>query len=361
MKGYRKWALGRGAPLAVMGAAWRRPLFSGWLAALAFLLAFGGLGLAQQRVNVLCSPDLAWCEALVPAFKQATGIELRFVRLSSGEALARLKAEAQRPQFDVWFGGTGDPHMVAFREGLTEFYKPRSWNDLREDLRKAVGETYIPLYTGAIGFVVNPQVLERRGLPEPKRWADLGDPRYKGLIAMPDPNTSGTGYTILATLVQIYGEEQAFRLLAKIHRNVAQYTRSGAAPGQLAGRGDVAIAILFAHDGVKFAKEGFPLKVYFPLEGTGYEIGGLSLVKGAPNREAAIRFIEWALTPEAQAIAAKVGSFQIPSNKKTPVPPEAPKLSTITLIRYDFLKYGSAEVRDRLVGRWNREIFPLPR
>ncbi|MCV5656011.1 iron ABC transporter substrate-binding protein, partial [Escherichia coli] len=88
---------------------------------------------------------------------------------------------------------------------------------------------------------------------------------------------------ILATLVQIYGEDQAFSLLAKIHRNIAQYTRSGSAPGQLAGRGDVAIAIQFAHDGVKFAMEGFPLKIYFPLEGVGYEIGGLSLIKGAPN------------------------------------------------------------------------------
>lgn len=330
---------------------------------LGVLLVMGvGLAMAQQRaVNVLCSPDLAWCEALGPAFKKATGIDLFFVRLSSGEALARLRAEASRPQFDVWFGGTGDPHLIAFKEGLTEFYKPKAWNDIREELRKAVGETYIPLYTGALGFVVNTRVLQQRNLPEPKRWTDLADPRYKGLIAMPDPNTSGTGYTILATLIQIYGEDGAFRLLSKIHRNVAQYTRSGGAPGQLAGRGDVAIAIQFAHDGIKFAMQGFPLKVYFPFEGVGYEIGGLSLVKGAPNREAAIRFIEWALTPEAQAIAAKVGSLQIPSNKKTPVPPNAPKLTSITLIKYDFAKYGSPDVRKHLVDRWNKEIFPLPR
>ncbi|WP_243031475.1 ABC transporter substrate-binding protein [Thermus altitudinis] len=323
------------------------------------LLGLAPVGAQQKPVNMLCSPDLAWCEALVPAFKQATGLDLRFVRLSSGEALARLRAEAQRPQFDVWFGGTGDPHMIAFREGLTEFYKPRSWNQLRPELRAAVGETYIPLYMGAIGFVVNHQVLERRGLPEPKRWTDLADDRYRRLLAMPDPNTSGTGYTILATLVQLYGEDRAFQLLSRIHRNVAQYTRSGAAPGQLAGRGDVAIAVQFAHDGVKFALEGYPLKVLFPLEGTGYEIGGLSLVKGAPNREGAIRFIEWALTPEVQALAAKVGSFQIPSHTKTPVPPQAPRPAN--LIRYDFNTFGTPEVRERLLNRFNKEILPLPR
>lgn len=75
-----------------------------WFFAVLSVWGIGGQGLAQTRVNLLCSPDLAWCEALGLAFKQATGIELRFMRLSSREALARLRAEAQRPQFDVWFG-----------------------------------------------------------------------------------------------------------------------------------------------------------------------------------------------------------------------------------------------------------------
>ncbi len=316
---------------------------------------------SAQRVNVLCSPDLAWCEALGPAFKAATGLDLEFIRLGSSESLARLRAEAANPVFDVWFGGTGDPHLAAFNEGLTEFYKPSQWDDLLPSLTKAVGETYIPLYTGALGFVVNEGILAEHGVETPKCWSDLTNPALKNLIAMPDPNASGTAYTTIATLVQIMGEDAAFDYLAKLHQNVQQYTRSGAAPGQLAGRGDVAIAIQFMHDGVKFAEEGFPLTVIAPCEGTGFEIGGLSLVKGAPERDAAIKFIEWALTPEAQAIAATVGSYQVQSNSKTPVPAAAPKLDTINLIDYDFAKYGDPAERDRLVSRWTTEIFPPPR
>src|SRR5690606_40562783 len=86
----------------------------------------------------------------------------------------------------------------------------------------------------------------------------------KGLIAKPDPNSSGTAYTIIATLVQIFGEDRAFEILEGLHANIAQYTTSGAAPGQLAGRGEVAIAVQFMHDGVKFALQGFPLTVYAP-------------------------------------------------------------------------------------------------
>jgi len=124
------------------------------------------LGNAQaQRVNLLCSPDLAWCEALGPAFKAATGIDLEFQRLSSNDGLARLRAEAANPIFDAWFGGTGDPHLIAFREGLTEFYEPTVWNDIIQDLKDQVGGTYIPLYAGALGFVVNEGVLDGKPMP----------------------------------------------------------------------------------------------------------------------------------------------------------------------------------------------------
>ncbi|UCH25307.1 MAG: ABC transporter substrate-binding protein [Trueperaceae bacterium] len=324
-------------------------------------LLFTGSAFAQQ-VNLLCSPDLAWCEQIGPAFEEATGIDLEFVRLSSSESLARLRAEAANPTFDVWFGGTGDPHLVAFTEGITEFYKPTVWDDLLSGLKNAVGETYIPLYTGAIGFVVNEGILAEVGAPVPQCWEDLVDPVYKGLLAMPNPNTSGTSYTIIATLIQIFGEEQAFEMLAAIHQNVAQYTRSGGAVGLLAGRGDVGVAIQFMHDGVKYVRQGFPVINIAPCEGTGFEIGGISLIKGAPHPDDALAFIEWALTPEAQAIAAQRGeSFQVQSNANTPVPPESPDLSSINLIDYDFATFGSPEVRDRIVAKWTNEVFPVPR
>ena len=333
----------------------KRILFAS-LAAIALLTSTAG----AQTVNVLCSPDLAWCEALGPAFNQATGYNLEFIRMSSQDALARIRAESANPVFDVWFGGTGDPHLVAAREGLTEFYEPTIWGEIIQNLKDQVGGTYIPLYAGAIGFVVNEGALS--GKPLPQGWRDLTDPTYKGLIAMPDPNSSGTAYTIIATLVQIFGEEEAFDILAGMHQNIAQYTTSGAAPGQLAGRGEVAIAVQFMHDGVNFALQGFPVTVYAPEEGTGYEIGGLSLIKNGPNRDTAIAFIEWALTPEAQAIAAARGnSYQIQSNMNTPVPPQSPVLETINLIDYDFDRFGTPAVRDALVGRWTNEIFPQPR
>lgn len=331
------------------------------------VLAIAGMGIAQAgpasgRVSVICVPALAWCNAIKAEFPRATGIALDFLRLSSGEAFARVRAEKANPQFDVWFGGPGDSQWVASEEGLTEAFRPRNWDDLRPDLREAVAGKYIPIYTGVLGWALNPRMLRDKNAPEPRTWRDLADPRYKGLVVYPNPTTSGTGYSMLATVVQVYGEREAFELLKRIHPNIAEYTRSGGAPAPLVGRGEAAIGVIYAHEVVTAILNGFPVTYGSARDGTGYEIGGVSLLKGAPNRANGIAFIEWALTPEAQRLAADAGeSYQIPSNMKTAIPRVSPRFQDFNVIKYDFARFGRLDVREHLLGRWLKEVFPLPK
>jgi iron(III) transport system substrate-binding protein len=316
---------------------------------------------AQGRVNFLCSPDPAWCEAVKREFGKATGIQAEFVRLSSGAALARIRAEKASPTFDVWFGGSGDSHWVAQAEGLLEFLRPRAWGELRPQLTKAVDGHYIPLYTGLHGFGVNEKLLREKNLPVPATWKELGDAKYRGLVAIPNPNTSGTGYVMMTTLVQVYGEDPAFDLLRAIHKNVAQYTRSGGDPSLLAGRGEAAIGVSFANDVVERARKSFPLRFVAPKDGTGYEIGALSLVTGASNRANALRLIDWALEPDNQKLGPQNGEIDVQSHSRTPIDPDVPRFEDANVISYDFAKYGTPAVRDALIKRWTEQIFPIPR
>ena len=316
---------------------------------------------AQERLNLLCSPDPAWCEAVKRDFTKATGIQTEFVRLSSGAALARLRAEKANPAFDVWFGGSGDSHWVAQAEGLLEFFRPKAWGELRSQLTRMVDGHYIPLYSGLHGFGVNEKILQEKGLPVPETWKELGDPRYKGLIAMPNPNTSGTGYVMMTTVIQVYGEEPGFELSKAIHKNVAQYTRSGGDPSLLAGRGEVAIGVSFANDVVERARKAFPIRFVAPKDGTGYEIGALSLVTGAANRAAALRFIDWALEPENQKLGPQNGEVSIQSHSRSVIDKDVPRFEDAKVIAYDFGKYGTPAVRDALIKRWTEQVFPIPR
>ncbi len=314
---------------------------------------------AAESMTLYCSVQEEWCQAMVNAFTKATGIDVAMTRKSSGETYAQLKAEAGNPKGDVWWGGTGDPHLQAAEEGLTEAYESPQQKNLMpwalSQAKQAKNRT-IGIYAGALGFAYNADMLAERKLPAPKCWADLIKPEYKGEIQIANPNSSGTSYTALATLVQLFGEEQAFDYLQKLHANINQYTKSGAAPATAAGRGETLIGIVFMHDGITQAVNGFPVKVVAPCEGTGYEIGSMSLVKGARNPAAARKWYDWALSPEAQALGAEAKSYQVPSNKQSPVPPQAPSLDDVKLIDYNFQKYGASAERKRLLGRWDTEI-----
>lgn len=336
--------------------------------ALAVAAAIGFAGprpaAAEGTLVLYCSVDEAWCRGMATAFEKQTGVNVQMTRQSSGETYARLRAEKANPRGDVWWGGTGDPHLQAAEEGLTEEYKSPTLPQLHDWARRQAERAHyrtVGIYMGALGFGYNKEELARRKIAAPACWKDLIRPEFKGEVQMADPNSSGTAYTALATFVQLWGEEPAFAFLRQLHANVNEYTKAGAAPAQAAGKGETLVGIAFQHDVITFARRNFPIQVVSPCEGTGYEIGSMSIVKGARHPEEARRFYEWALTPAAQAMGAQFGSFQFPSNQATPVPPEAPDISKIKLIEYDFAKFGSSAVRTALLGRWTREIKNAPR
>ena len=328
------------------------------------LLAAALPAAAQGEVVVYCSVQEEWCRPMVAAFEKATGIKVLMTRKSSGEFYAQIKAEAANPKGDIWWGGTGDPHLQAAEELLTDPYVSPRLDELQDwAVRQAKAAKFrtVGIYAGALGYSYNTVELAKRKLPEPKCWADLAKPIYKDDVQVANPNSSGTSYTMLATLVQIMGEAKAFEFMKALHKNINQYTKSGAAPARAAATGESLIGITFQHDAVTQAVGGAPVKIVSPCEGTGYEIGSMSIIKGAKNLANARKWYDWALSPEAQGLAAGVKSFQVPSNKKALVPAQAPKLGAIKLIDYDFAKYGSSAERTRLLKKWDDEVSKLPK
>ncbi|MEO8714244.1 MAG: ABC transporter substrate-binding protein [Acetobacteraceae bacterium] len=319
---------------------------------------------AQGTLTIYCGVDESWCRAMTTAFQRQTGVHVDMTRMSAGEIYARLRAEKDNPHGDLWWGGTGDPHLQAADEGLTVPYQSpelphlRDWaqNQAKRSQYRTVG-----IYLGALGFGYNTVDMAKRKLTPPACWADLIKPEFKGEVQMADPNSSGTAWTMLATIIQLMGEDQGFVYLKKLNSNINEYTKAGAAPALATGQGETLIGIAFQHDLIDVAKHNKPVAVVSPCEGTGYEIGSMSIIKGAKHIEEAKKFYDWALTPDAQKIGAASGSYQLPSNTATPVPPEAPDPTKLKLIEYDFSKYGSSATRTRLLGRWSSEVKNAPK
>ncbi len=335
---------------------------------LAALALAAGASLAQAQsagqLNVVCSVQDEWCSLMSTTFMRSSGIKVNVLKRGSGEALAQLIAERANPKTDVWFGGTGDPHLQAAEQDLTLAYKSPSLAQLHpwaQAQAEQSGWRTVGVYSGPLGFAFNTELLAKKKLPAPRCWKDLLAPALKGEVQVANPASSGTAYTMIATIVQLMGEDKAYEYLKGLHANVSQYTRSGTGPIKAAARGETTVSISFVHDAPGEQMQGFPIATDTPCEGTGAEIGSMSIVKGARNLENAKKFYEWALTPAAQQLGVAAKQFQLPSNKSTPLDSRIPDFRKIKFVSYDYAKYGRSAERKRLIERWEREVNSLPR
>lgn len=312
-------------------------------------------------LTVLGTPQEEYIQAVTKAFTAECGIKTTYVRLSSGEALAKLRADKANPQFSVWWGGPADGYIAAEKDAVLESYVPKNSDKIPAQYKDAKG-LWTGIYVGALGLAVNTKILKDKNLPEPTSWADLAKPIYKGQISIAHPASSGTSYTFVATQMFLVNRdlEKGFAYLKQFHQNVLQYQKTGAAPARQAGQGEVAIGIVFSHDTVAAIEEGFKdLKVVFPSEGTGYEIGGMALVAKAPDPIAGKTFMDWAATAKTQEIGATVKAYQIPTNSDAKVSDKSVKLALVKTVQYDFQWAG--EQKKGIVDRFSNEIAPQPK
>lgn len=309
----------------------------------------------DKELNVLCTPQEEWCQGMKQEFEAKYNITVNYVRMSAGEALARLQAEKDNPQFDIWWGGPIDSFVAAREAGVLEAYdSPNNKNLLDQKLYKDAENYWSGIYVGSLGFATNKDWLaEHPEAKAPESWDDLLKPEFKGQIMVAHPSTSGTSYTAIATVLQLKGEEAGWEYLKQYAGQIAQYTKSGAAPAKFVGQGEAAVAIVFSHDIVnEIDNNKMPLVLTFPKDGTGYEIGGMALIKGAQHPQAAKLWFDWALTAEAQSLGPKYKAYQAPTVSGVEL--SHPELLQVNLIDYDFEWAGSN--KKAFVERYTNEL-----
>ena len=325
------------------------------LISLALGLAGCGPAAESTEINVLCTPQEEWCQGMKQEFEAKYGITVSYVRMSSGESLARIRAEKDNPTFDIWWGGPIDSFVAAKGEGLLEAYDSPNYQNLLDQTKYKDADNYwVGIYVGTLGFCTNTDWLAANpGVEPPRSWDDLLKPEFTKQIMVAHPSTSGTSYTALATVLQIRGEAAGWEYLKKYAAQMLQFTKSGAAPAKFVGQGEAAVGIVFSHDIVhEIDDNGLPLELSFPAEGTGYEIGGMGIIKGAAHLDAAKKWFDWAITPEAQALGPKYKAYQAPTVKGVEL--SHPELLEVNLIDYDFQWAG--EHKTEFVDKFTNEI-----
>ena len=164
------------------------------------LAALAAAARAEGQINVICSVQAEWCNMVSTVYARTTGTRVNMSLKGSGEALAQLIAEKENPKTDVWFGGTGDPHLQAAEQGLTLEYKSPSLPQLHawaQQQARQSGYRTVGIYSGPLGFGYNTELLAKKKLKAPQTWTDLLNPTLKGEIQVANPNSSGTPRNML--------------------------------------------------------------------------------------------------------------------------------------------------------------------
>lgn len=306
---------------------------------------------AQQKISAYTTFDEPLAREIMKTFEQETGTKVEWVRLSTGEAVARLEAERANPQVSIWVGGVDNGHIDAREKGLTVSYASPNAKAIPAAYKDKDGY-WTGLYVAPLTFASNTNLLKKHGLKAPDSWAELLKPEWKGKVQISNPGSSGTAYNVITTLIFLWGEEKAFAYLKDLHKNISQYTRSGSAPGKAAALGEAVVGIGYAHDQVKLRAEGYPIEMNVPSEGTGYEIASVSLIKGGPQPELARKLYDWLLGKRA---ATTFAGFFVTPLVEVPLPPQSIPVALIKTVKQDNVWGGKN--KKRLVEKWNNEVF----
>ncbi|WP_340084557.1 putative 2-aminoethylphosphonate ABC transporter substrate-binding protein [Siminovitchia sp. FSL H7-0308] len=256
----------------------------------------------KEKITVYSSYETEELEEYMKRFEEAhPEIEVDLVRDSTGVTTSKLLAEKDNPVADVVFGVAASSLLFLEEHDLLEGYNPKGIERLEPKFKDQVNDP--ALWTGNDAFVaaiaVNTQELERLGVEAPKSYKDLLDPKYKDLIVMPNPASSGTGFLMVNAWLQMFEEEGGWEFMDGLHKNMNQYVHSGSKPAKAVARGEFPIGLTFAYPVISEIEKGAPVELVLPSEGSGWEIEANALVKKPEIKEAAKTFLDWAISDNA--------------------------------------------------------------
>ncbi|MBN2239148.1 MAG: ABC transporter substrate-binding protein [Dehalococcoidales bacterium] len=289
------------------------------------------------------NPDLVAAE-----FEKATGIKVELLTMSSGEVLTRLQAEKENPQTDIWFGGGSDAFIQAKDEGLIVPYISPNTGKVDSAFKDADGY-WTGLSLVVVGFLSNPDRAADKGVVIPETWTDLADTSLKDELMASNPNTSGTAYTTVSGILQVFGEEEGWEFLDKMYANIPFLEKSGSAPGKLAMAGEFTVGIVPDPHNLPLTNPEASLLSIFPSDGVLAWPSPVAIISGAKHPENAKKFVDWCLSDEGQKILMEA-SPRVPTTDVETIE-GVPSLSDLNLIAYDIIYWGNE--RDRVIEEFN--------
>jgi iron(III) transport system substrate-binding protein len=327
------------------------------LLTLSLIFSFAGCSKKNQAVNqslnIYSIIHEEETEALTKLFSEKTGIQVKYLRASTGELVNRVLTEKDNPNADVLLGGASSYHIQLDKNDALLAYKSPFAENLPE-YAKSSDDTWTGFCVLSLGIGVNTQRYKEKfpDLPLPSSWDDLTNPLYKGEIVITNPLASSTAYLFVQNQLQRLGWDKGWEYLEKLAPLVGQFPDSGSAPAKLIGSGEYSLGVSYIHAINKYRSEGFNVIAIAPSQSAG-DVDCISIMKNTKNINAAKKFVDFMLSVEAQELMSSL-DFTVPVNPEAKGIEGSVPLSELDLIAYDVNK--ASEEKDTVLDLWSKTV-----
>ena len=300
------------------------------LAAVPTMASAGSAG-HEGAVVVYTAAQSTIVQAIGPMFEKKTGIKVQFVEAGTGEVLKRAQAEKASPLGDVFWALAAEP--LAANADLLDPYTVADDAKINAIYKKGMaGGRGNPNNVTPMVIVYNKKLVSEAEAP--KTWKALADPKWKDKIAYAAADKSGSSYTILATLLTVFGENDAgWKVVEDIMKNAKILPSSSRVPKGVAD-GEYHAGLTYEDAAMRQVAGGAPVGVIYPQDGTSIPPDGNALIKGAKHPIAAKMFLDYAVSKEVMDLLAE--KFSLRSARVDVNPPKGfVPLTEIKAVPYD--------------------------
>jgi iron(III) transport system substrate-binding protein len=295
-------------------------------------VAFAAPAGAQGKLVVYTANDSNLNRFVFEAFTREAKIEVEPVEAGSGVVFRRIASERERPLGDIVWGVSRT--LLRANKALLAPYASKN-RDAVPALFRDPDDHWIGTNVHLLVILQNTKLIPADA--GPKSWADLMDPQWKGKVAFTDPANSGSAYSNLTMLAQMWGPGDAgWEKVARLLANTKVLNRSSLV-FQGVGNGEFALGMSLEYAGYQWSSNGAPVKVTYPQDGTVAQMEGVAIIKGGPNTEAARQFVDYVTRKDVREAILRF-AFRRPARRDldlSNLPGAMPQLSDVKLVDYD--------------------------
>lgn len=264
--------------------------------------------------------------------------------MNTGTIGAKIKTEGTGTECDIiWSLEYGYLSQLADEKTLADITS-YDLSKFTDDVN--ISDNFVVDVRNGGAIIVDSEALAEAGLPTPTSYEDLLKPEYKGLICMPSPKSSGTGYMFLKSLVNEMGEDEAFAYFEKLNENIYSYTSSGSGPVNALFNKEAVIGLGMISQAVNKINDGADFDILFFEEGAPYSLYGSAMIEGKQEKTAVKEVFDFIVNEYSKTTNEKFFPEKI-FNDYTPTVENYP-----TDIEYSDMSNDTMAEKERLLAKW---------